>query len=252
MPVTVALDIGGTFTDLVFYDSETRTLGHGKSATTPARLIEGIAQTLAKANVNLADVSDFVHGSTIAINTVLERKGANTALIVTKGTRDVYSVGRQNRPDAYDIFFHRPRPLVPRRFTFEVDERVTPRGVLRELTDEALAGVIAQVKASGVESVAVALLHSYARPEHEIRVGEALAAELPDLYVTLSHEILREYREYERTSTTVLNAYVGPASSTTSTIWNDCLDRAGLRRAVADHAVERRHDVARRRRSACR
>ena len=228
MPVTVALDIGGTFTDLVFYDSETRTLGHGKSATTPARLIEGIAQTLAKADVNLADVSDFVHGSTIAINTVLERKGASTALIVTKGTRDVYSVGRQNRPDAYDIFFHRPRPLVPRRLTFEVDERVTPRGVLRELTDEALAGVVAQVKASGVESVAVALLHSYARPEHEIRVGEALAAELPDLYVTLSHDILRSYREYERTSTTVLNAYVGPKVKAYLDDLSDFLDQRGF------------------------
>jgi N-methylhydantoinase A len=210
VPVTVALDIGGTFTDLVFYDSDTGTLGHGKSATTPAHLIDGIAQTLVKANVTLAAVSDFVHGSTIAINTVLERKGAETALIVTKGTRDVYAVGRQNRPDAYDIFFHRPRPLVPRRFTFELDERVTPRGVITELTDEALAGVIAQVRGSGAESVAVSLLHSYARPEHEIRMGEALMAELPDLYVTLSHEILRSYREYERTSTTVLNAYVGP------------------------------------------
>ena len=228
MPVTVALDIGGTFTDLVFYDSKTRTLGHGKSATTPARLIEGIAQTLAKANVGLADVADFVHGSTIAINTVLERKGASTALIVTKGTRDVYAVGRQNRPDAYDIFFRRPRPLVPRRLTFEVDERVTPRGVLRELTDEALADVVAQVKAAGVESVAVALLHSYARPEHEIRVGEALAAELPDLYVTLSHDILRSYREYERTSTTVLNAYVGPKVKTYLDDLSDFLDQRGF------------------------
>jgi N-methylhydantoinase A len=228
LPVTVALDIGGTFTDLVFYDSETRTLGHGKSATTPARLIEGIAQTLAKASVSLADVSDFVHGSTIAINTVLERKGASTALIVTKGTRDVYAVGRQNRPDAYDIFFRRPRPLVPRRLTFEVDERVTPRGVLRELTDEALADVVAQVKAAGVESVAVALLHSYARPEHEIRVGEALAAELPDLYVTLSHDILRSYREYERTSTTVLNAYVGPKVKTYLDDLGDFLDQRGF------------------------
>jgi N-methylhydantoinase A len=228
LPLTVALDIGGTFTDLVFYDSETGTLGHGKSATTPARLIEGIAQTLAKSDVSLADVSDFVHGSTIAINTVLERKGANTALIVTKGTRDVYSVGRQNRPDAYDIFFRRPRPLVPRSLTFEVDERVTPRGVLRELTDEALAEVVARVKAAGVESVAVSLLHSYARPEHEVRVGEALAAELPDLYVTLSHEILRSYREYERTSTTVLNAYVGPKVRTYLDDLSDFLDQRGF------------------------
>jgi N-methylhydantoinase A len=210
LTVTVALDIGGTFTDLVFYDSETGTLGHGKSATTPTRLIEGITQTLAKANVNLADVADFVHGSTIAINTVLERKGAATALIVTEGTRDVYAVGRQNRPDAYDIFFHRPRPLVPRRLTFELAERVTPRGVITELTDDAIAAVVEQVRASGVESVAVSLLHSYARPEHEVRVGDALVAGLPDLYVTLSHDILRSYREYERTSTTVLNAYVGP------------------------------------------
>ncbi len=229
MTVTVALDIGGTFTDLVYYDSDTRRLGHGKSATTPARLIEGIAQTLAKANVNMVDVTDFVHGTTIAINTVLEGKGATTALIVTKGTRDVYSVGRQNRPDAYDIFFRRPRPLVPRRLTFELDERVTPRGVIRELTAEALADVVARVKASGAESVAVALLHSYARPENEIRMGEALAAELPDLYVTLSHEILRSYREYERMSTTVLNAYVGPKVKTYLDDLSGLLDNRGFR-----------------------
>jgi len=210
LTVTVALDIGGTFTDLVYYDSETGKLGHGKSATTPSRLIEGIAQTLAKAGADLADVSDFVHGSTIAINTVLERKGAVTALIVTKGTRDVYAVGRQNRPDAYDIFFRRPRPLVPRRLTFELDERVTPHGVITELGPDAIADVVAKIRACGAESVAVSLLHSYARPEHEVRMGEALAAELPDLYVTLSHDILRSYREYERTSTTVLNAYIGP------------------------------------------
>ncbi len=210
MSMTVALDIGGTFTDLVWYDSDRRLLGHGKSATTPARLIDGIAACLAKSGVELAAVVDFVHGSTVAINTVLERKGARTALVTTAGTRDAYAIGRANRPDAYDIFFHRPRPLVPRSLTFELDERMAPEGPVRDCTPEALAEVVAKVREAAVEAVAVCLLHSYAHPEHELRMGKALEIELPGVYVTLSHDILRSYREYERTSTTVLNAYIGP------------------------------------------
>ena len=211
MGLTVALDIGGTFTDLVVWDGDAGRFAHGKSATTPQRLTDGILQCLRKAGVALDEVGDFVHGSTIAINTVLERTGARTALVVTQGMRDTYAIGRQNRPDAYDIFFHRPRPLVPRRRTFELQERMTAKGtVLEPLSEASLEGAVGAVRAAGVEAVAVCLLHSYANPDHEARVAAALRAALPGVYVTASSDILREYREYERTSSTVLNAYVGP------------------------------------------
>ncbi len=209
--LTVALDIGGTFTDLVAYDSDSRQLTQGKSATTPARLIDGILQCFAKADLAISDVGDFVHGSTIAINTVLERSGAQTALVVTEGMRDVYAIGRQNRPEAYDVYFRRPQPLVARQRTFELPERLAADGrVLRECTAEAIEEIVGQVRHSGVRAVAICLLHSYANVAHEATVAAALEQALPGVYVTKSHDIVREYREYERISSTVLNAYVGP------------------------------------------
>lgn len=211
MAMTVALDIGGTFTDLVAYDSDTGRLSHSKAATTPSRLIDGIQQCLAKADIAARDVRDFVHGSTIAINTVLERNGAKTALVVTEGMRDVYAIGRQNRPDAYNVYFRRPQPLVARRDTFEVAGRLAADGtVVRECDDQAVAAVVEQVHRSEAEAVAVCLLHSYANIAHEAKLAGALKAALPGAYVTSSHEIVREYREYERISSTVLNAYIGP------------------------------------------
>src|SRR5262249_15125496 len=152
-----------------------------------------------------------LHGTTVAINTVLENKGARTALITTEGFRDVYAIGRGNRIEAFNLFFHQPKPLIARELTFEVRERVNARGeVLVPLDEEEvneLAGVLTRRK---VEAVAVCLIHSYANPAHERRIGEILRAADSGLFVTLSHEILREYREYERTSTTALNAFVGP------------------------------------------
>jgi N-methylhydantoinase A len=215
MAQIVALDIGGTFTDLVSYDSASGSFSHAKSATTPAKLIDGILQCLEKSELDLAALQDFVHGSTTAINTVLERSGARTALVVTQGTRDVYSIGRQNRPDAYDIFFHRPRPLVSRRMTFEVNERTLASGeILTELTDETLDDLVEKLAPSEPDAIAICLLHSYANPEHERRVAEAISKAFPSAYITASNEILREYREYERISSTVLNAYIGPRVKT--------------------------------------
>jgi N-methylhydantoinase A len=215
MALVVALDIGGTFTDLVVWDGDAGRFTHGKAATTPQRLTDGIFQCLQKAGVALEEVADFVHGSTIAINTVLERTGARTALVVTKGMRDTYAIGRQNRPDAYNIFFHRPRPLVPRRLTFELDERMAAKGeVLEPLSSSSLEEVLEALRATNIEAVAICLLHSYANPAHEARAAATLRAWLPGVYVSASSDILREYREYERTSSTVLNAYVGPKVST--------------------------------------
>lgn len=209
----VGIDIGGTFTDLVgCIDGRIVT---SKSSTVPADPTQGVADTLNLAKLDMERLAEVLHGTTVAINTVLERKGARTALITTKGFRDVYAIGRGNRIEAFNLFFHRPKPLVERDLTFEIAERVDARGHILFALDEAalreLAGIL---RARGVEAVAVCLLHAYANPDHERRIGAFLRDVLPDLFVTLSHEILREYREYERTSTTALNAYVGPRVKT--------------------------------------
>jgi N-methylhydantoinase A len=205
----VGVDIGGTFTDLVgCIDGRIVT---SKTSTVPADPTRGVAESLALARCRAPALSELLHGSTIAINTVLERKGARTALITTRGFRDTYAIGRGNRIEAFNLFFRRPRPLVPRELTFEVTERIDARGEpLTALDDQevhALAGTLAERK---VEAVAICFLHAYANPAHERRAGEILRAAMPGLFVTLSHEIVREYREYERTSTTALNAFIGP------------------------------------------
>src|SRR5574341_2037538 len=209
----IAVDIGGTFTDLVAVDDDSR-VWRSKSLTTPDDLARGIDDCLRAANLNVAAASFFVHGSTVTINAVLERKGARTGLITTKGFRDVYEIGRGHRPESYNLFFKRPVPLVPRDLRLEVEERLYATGeVLKPLDEQSADATIGALKAAGVESVAVCLLHAYANPVHERRLGELLRQRFAGAYVSLSHEILREFREYERTSTTVLNAYVGPLVS---------------------------------------
>ena len=205
----VGIDIGGTFTDLVgCIDGKIVT---SKTSTVPADPTRGVADALALAHCDMPALSEMLHGSTIAINTVLERKGARTALITTRGFRDVYSIGRSNRIEAFNLFFHRPKPLIPRDLTFELDERMTFKGdALKPLDEAQVRELVKTLAGLGVDAVAVCLVHSYANPAHEKRVGEILRAEAPGLFVTLSSEILREYREYERTSTTALNAYIGP------------------------------------------
>ncbi|MDA0653279.1 MAG: hydantoinase/oxoprolinase family protein, partial [Proteobacteria bacterium] len=172
---------------------------------------EGVAIVLADVGTDIPAISDFLHGTTIAINTVLERKGANTALITTKGFRDVYTMGRNNRPEAFNLEFRRPRPLVPRSLTWEVSARMMASGdIVAPLIDAEIEAIGGELLAAGVSSVAVCLLHSYADPGHEQRIGKVLGRVCPGLFISLSHDILREYREYERTSTAALNAYVGP------------------------------------------
>jgi N-methylhydantoinase A len=206
----IAVDIGGTFTDLVAVDDQGQ-IYRSKSLTTPDDLARAIQDCLNAAKINVSKASFFVHGSTVTINAVLERKGARTGLITTKGFRDVYEIGRGNRPEGYNLFFKRPVPLVSRDLRFEVDERLYATGELLRALDQASASeAIGALKAAAVESVAVCLLHSYANPAHEEQLGQLLRRQFPEAYLALSHEILREFREYERTSTTVLNAYVGP------------------------------------------
>jgi N-methylhydantoinase A len=205
----IGVDIGGTFTDLVgVIDGEVVT---SKTSTVPSDPTAGVAESLRLADCDPRQLAELLHGSTIAINTVLERKGARTALLTTKGFRDVYAIGRSNRIEAFNLFFHRPKPLTQREMTFEIDERLNAAGqVIRPLDERQVEIVAHRLCEAGVEAVAVCFLHSYADPAHERRTGEMLRRINPNMFVTLSHEILRKFREYERTSTTVLNAYVGP------------------------------------------
>lgn len=211
MSLNLGLDIGGTFTDLIIFDEETGNLQHAKSSTTPSDLTIGILNCLKKIKFDMKQCRNFVHGTTVAINTVIEGKGARTALVTTQGTRDVYRIGRGNRPEAYNIFFKRPVPLVYRHMTFEAPERILATGeILKPLSREEAISVAEEVAKRQPEAVAVCFLHSYVNPIHESIMGEALKEVIPSAYISLSHQILREYREYERTSTTVINAYIGP------------------------------------------
>ncbi|QKW40157.1 hydantoinase/oxoprolinase family protein [Actinomadura sp. NAK00032] len=214
MPIRAAIDIGGTFTDVVGYDDVTGTLMLGKTLSTPHDLIDGVFGGLRAADVPVPELDLAVHGSTVVVNALIERKGARTALLTTAGFRDVYEIGRINRPDAFNLAFTKHRPLIPREMIFEVPERTrADGGIARALDEHRTRAVARRLAALGVESVAVVLLHAYRAPAHEIRVGEILREELPGAYVTLSHEISREYREFERTSTVVANAFVGPLVS---------------------------------------
>ena len=211
MALSLGLDIGGTFTDLILFDEATGELQQAKSSTTPNDLTIGILNCLKKSRFDMKACRNFVHGTTVAINTVIEGKGAKTALVTTQGTRDVYRIGRGNRPEAYNLFFKRPVPLVLRHMTFEAPERIVASGeVWKPLGERDAEAVAQEVMRFEPEAVAVCFLHSYVNPAHEAKMGAALQKALPNVYISLSHQILREYREYERTSTTVVNAYIGP------------------------------------------
>lgn len=210
----IAVDIGGTFTDLVASAEDGGEMRYVKCLTTPGNLTEGIANGFNKAGLEVASATHVIHGSTIAINTVIEQKGALTGLVTTRGFRDVYEIGRSNRPDAYNLFFKRPVPLVPRDLRVEVDERINSKGeVLEELHEDSARNAVRYLKSKGVVSIAVVLLHAYANSTNERKLAEIIFEEFPEAYVSLSHQILREFREYERTSTTVLNAYIAPIVS---------------------------------------
>ena len=210
----VAVDIGGTFTDVVLFDEANGSLSLAKALSTPTELARGVLEGLHKARVRLADVSTLIHGSTVVVNAIIERQGAKTALVTTKGFRDVYEIGRINRPESFNPRFRKHRPLVPRENIFEVTERRLADGSMRTPFDEQEAQEVARIiKEEGFEAVAVLFLHSYRAPEHEIRMCEILREVEPKLFLSTSHELSREYREYERTSTVAANAYVGPKVS---------------------------------------
>ena len=213
MSSRLAVDIGGTFTDVVL---ETGTKSHAiKVLTTPdapeRAVLEGVRSILAEAKCRAQDVSLVVHGTTLATNALIERKGARTALITTEGFRDSVEMAWEHRFEQYDIYMERPQPLVPRDLRFGVPERVASDGVVLLALDEAaVRRVAAQLKADKIEAVAVCFLHSFTNEAHERRTGAILAEELPGVAISLSCEVCPEIREYERTSTTIANAYVLP------------------------------------------
>ncbi len=206
----LAADIGGTFTDIATFDNAGR-LTFGKALSTPQRLVDGISNGIAKAGTDYASANLFLHGSTIAINTMLERAGAKTALVTTDGFRDVYEIGRINRPDAYNLYFQKHKPLIERALRFEVKERVRADGEVLTPLDEAELAVLADTfEKLGVEAVAIMFINCYANSAHEARAKELLSKRLPGVFVSASHELSQEYREFERCSTVAANAFIGP------------------------------------------
>jgi N-methylhydantoinase A len=207
----LAADIGGTFTDIAVFDDRSGKLRFGKALSTPQRLVEGINAGVEKAGSDYKSAGLFLHGSTIAINTILERRGAKTALLITEGFRDIYEIGRINRPDAYNLFFKKHQPLVERALRFEVKERVLADGEIdTPLDEEEIAAFGRMLAERGVEATAILFLNCYARHEHEARAKAILEQNHPQMFVSASHELSEEYREFERCSTVVANAYVGP------------------------------------------
>src|SRR6266700_2165737 len=207
----LAADIGGTFTDIAAFDDRTGKLTFGKALSTPQRLVEGIDAGVGKAGSDYKSAGLFLHGSTIAINTILERTGAKTALLITEGFRDIYEIGRINRPDAYNLFFRKHEPLVERALRFEVKERVLSDGEIEMPLDDAEIDALGRMlERLGVEATAILFLNCFARHEHEARAKAILERNHPHMFVSASHELSEEYREFERCSTVAANAYIGP------------------------------------------
>jgi N-methylhydantoinase A len=211
----IGVDIGGTFTDFALHDAQTGAVHVWKRLSTPSDpsvgALQGIDDLLAGAGAQMSEVGEVIHGTTIGANTVIERKGARTALLVTDGFRDLLTMQRPLRYSTYDIWLNRHQPLVPRNLVFAVPERLRHNGeVVTELDTTAVDQIVAELRTCEVEAVAVALLHSYADPSHERRVGDSIGSALPDVSVSLSHEVAPIIGEYERTSTAVVNAYIQP------------------------------------------
>jgi N-methylhydantoinase A len=213
--IRVAFDIGGTFTDFVLRNDATGAVAVHKVPSTPGdpsrAVTDGMPDLLAKAGVAAADIGHLLHATTVATNAIIQRRGARTALITTRGFRDVLILGRQKRYETYDLYMQKPEPLIPREDIFEVRERMSFEGdVLTPLDEADLGRTLERVAAGGYEAVAVALLHAYANPAHEQAVGEAVRSKMPEAALSLSVDVSPKLREYERTNTTVANSFVKP------------------------------------------
>ena len=214
MPYVVAIDIGGTFTDLVACDVESGAVAYTKSPTTYDRLGDAIFDCIRKAELDARDARFVKHGTTLVINALLQRNGAKSALLSTKGFRDVLEIGRGNRTQPFNLRFHREDPLIPRELRYEIEERIDGAGQIRTpLADGELAPLAEALRSERVESVAISFLNSYLKPDHEQAAAAELRRLLPDVFVTTGTELTREWHEFERTATAAANAYVGPQVS---------------------------------------
>lgn len=225
----IATDIGGTFTDLVVLD-DAGDFSIAKSHTTPPNFEEGIIDVIEAGGIEPSQIKDFIHGTTVIINALTEHTGAKCALITTKGFRDVLEIGRCNRPDLYNIRFRKPAPFVERHLRREVSGRMDYLGnEIEPLDISEVASLVDYFKKEDVEAIAVCLLHSYANPKHELAVAEELRRLVPNMAITASVEVTREWREYERTSTAVLNSYVKPVASSYVNRLDERLDAIGVK-----------------------
>src|SRR6516164_11314539 len=215
---TIGVDVGGTFTDLVAIDAAGRTV-FAKSPSTPADqsigVMAGLEELARRLGLPVAEMlaktQRFVHGTTVATNALLERKGAHVALLTTEGHRDVIEMREGLKPNRYDLHTPPPEPLVPRELRFGVRERSKADGQIAIALDgNSLDEAVAAIKRAGATSVAVCFLHSYLNPVHEIAAAERLAREMPGVSISRSSDVMPQIKEYERVSTTIVNAYVGP------------------------------------------
>ena len=215
MSVRIGVDVGGTFTDVVCFDEDKSLLSLLKVPSTPKEpnraVVDATLRILKQNQLSPSAVKFFIHGTTVATNSLLQHKGARVALLVTKGFRDVLQIMRQDRPRLYDFFVQRPDPLVPRNLRLEVPERMLYTGQVKTpITAEGVEDLIRRVQELEILDVAVCLLHSYANPEHEQKLRSCLEERIPGIRISLSSEIVPEFKEFERMSTTVVNAYLLP------------------------------------------
>ncbi len=207
----VGIDIGGAFTDLVAYDEETGNVIWVKDETTPHDLSEGVIKTIKKSGIDLSKVDMILHGQTVVINSIITRNGAKVALLTTEGYRDVLILQRANRRDIYNFTYKKPEPFVPRFLTFEIKERIKSDGsIIKPICEEDIRFAMDKIMKENVESICISFINSYVNPMHEIKAKEIVEEKLKNVPITMSHEITREWGEYERTNTAVLNAFVKP------------------------------------------
>jgi N-methylhydantoinase A len=224
----VATDIGGTFTDLVYVTPEGE-VGTAKSHTTPAQYEKGVMDVIAARHISPSEFVSFVHGTTIVINAITERKGAKAALLTTEGFRDIIEIGRGNRPDFFNLEYRKPKPFVPRYLRREIPERISYKGIESKPLDlSGLPAILDDFRAEGVEAIAISFINSYANPAHEEAVLAKVKELWPEVSVVASTQITREWREYERTNTAVLSAYVQPIAHRYLDRLTGCLSEAGM------------------------
>ena len=225
----VATDIGGTFTDLVYVTPDGE-VGTGKSHSTPAHFEQGVMDVIAANDIAPSEFASFVHGTTVVINAITERKGAKAALLTTQGFRDILEIGRGNRPDFFNLEYRKPKPFVPRYLRREIPERINYKGIeTRSLDLSGLPAILDDFRAEGVEAVAICFINSYANPAHEEATLARVKELWPEVSAVASHQITREWREYERTNTAVLSAYVQPIAHRYLDRLTGCLTEAGMK-----------------------